>query len=132
MTFENALIGFALITMTALTIEIFYTYLAHGFGYGFSSNRPAVERTALGLRIQRAYQNQIESTAYIVPVLAAAALLNPSSEGAAIAAALIVIGRAAFVVLYYTGVPFIRIIGFSCASLSTLYLAVTLLLSVTA
>lgn len=124
MTFETALVGFALVTMTALTIEIAYTYLSQGFGYGFSSNRPMIERGALGLRIQRAYQNQVESAAYIVPVLVVAPLLGMTGEGPALAAAIVVFGRAAFVLLYYTGIPFIRILGFTCGSLGSLYLAV--------
>ncbi|WP_299621727.1 MAPEG family protein [uncultured Tateyamaria sp.] len=124
MTFEIALIGFALVTMTALTIEIVYAYVTQGFSYGFSSNRPVIERSALGLRLQRAYQNQIESAAYIVPVLSGAALLGVTGEGPALAAAIIVFGRAAFVLLYYTGIPFIRILGFSCGSLGSLYLSV--------
>lgn len=124
MTFEFALIGFALVTMTALTIEILYAYGSQGIGYGFSSNRPVVEKSALGLRIQRAYQNQIESAAYIVPVLVGSSLLGVTGEGPALAAAVIVLGRAAFVVLYYTGIPFIRILGFSCGSLGSLYLAI--------
>ncbi len=122
MSFELALIGFALVKMTALTIEIAYAYISQGFGYGFSSNRPIVERDALGLRIQRAYQNQVESAAYIVPVLAGAAFLGVTGEGPALAAAIIVFGRAAFVLLYYTGIPFIRILGFTCGSLGSLYL----------
>ncbi len=124
MTFETALVGFALVTMTALTIEIAYAYLSQGFGYGFSSNRPMIERGALGLRIQRAYQNQVESAAYIVPVLVGASLLGVTGEGPALAAAIVVFGRAAFVLLYYTGIPFIRILGFTCGSLGSLYLAV--------
>ncbi|MEX3017620.1 MAPEG family protein [Gymnodinialimonas hymeniacidonis] len=132
MTFETALIGFALVTMTALTVEIVYAYVSQGFGYGFSSNRPTVERGALGLRIQRAYQNQVESSAYIVPVLAGAAYLGVSGDGPALAAALIVLGRAAFVVLYYTGIPFIRILGFTCGSLGSLYLAVQCVLMMSA
>ncbi len=130
MSFEFALIGFALVTMTALTIEIAYAYISQGFGYGFSSNRPMIDRGALGLRIQRAYQNQIESAAYIVPVLVAASLLGVTGEGPAFAAALIVFGRAAFVGLYYTGIPFIRILGFTCGSLGSLYLALQCLFAV--
>ena len=131
MTVELALVCFALVTMTALTIEIMYAYISQGFGYGFSSNRPIVERGALGLRIQRAYQNQVESAAYIVPTLVGSALLGVTGEGPAFAAAVVVAGRAAFVLLYYTGIPFIRILGFTCGSLGSLYLAVQCLLIVT-
>ena len=123
MTFELALVCFALVTMTALTVEIMYAYVSQGFGYGFSSNRPRIERGAFGLRIQRAYQNQVESAAYIVPALVGSAVLGLTGEGPALAAAVIVIGRAAFVLLYYTGIPFIRILGFTCGSFGSLYLA---------
>ncbi|WP_299685420.1 MAPEG family protein [uncultured Tateyamaria sp.] len=127
MTPTFALVIFALVTMTALTIEIVYGYVTQGFGYGFSSNRPIIEKTALGLRIQRAYQNQVESAAYIVPVLAGAALAGLEAPGVLVACAVIVLGRAAFVLLYYTGVPFIRILGFTCGSLGTLYVAIQLI-----
>ncbi len=131
MSFELALVAFALVTMTALTIEIAYAYISQGFGYGFSSNRPIVDRGALGLRIQRAYQNQVESAAYIVPVLAGSVFLGVTGDGPALAAAIIVFGRAAFVFLYYTGIHFIRIIGFTCGSLGSLYLAFQCILAVT-
>ncbi len=124
-----ALIFFGLITMTALTIEVIYAYATQGFGYGFSSNRPQIERTALGLRIGRTYQNQVESAAYIVPILLAATVAGLDSFGVTTAAGLIVAGRAAFVLLYYTGIPFIRILGFSCGSFGSLYIAYVLLTS---
>ena len=119
----TALLAFALITMTAITVEIVYTYATQGFGFGFSSNRPAVEKSALGLRIQRAYQNQAESASYIVPILAAAALLGVDGSAAEVAASVIVGGRAAFILLYYTGIPFIRILGFVGGSFGSLFMA---------
>ncbi|MBM2576075.1 MAPEG family protein [Jannaschia sp. Os4] len=128
MTATTALILYALISMTALTVEIVYAYATQGFGYGFSSNRPAIERTPLGLRLERAWRNQVESAAYVLAVLAAAAVTGLSGPGPALALALVVAGRALFVLLYYTGLPFARIIGFSTASLGSLYLAVTMLL----
>lgn len=124
MTPLAALIVFALITMTAIGVEIFYTYATQGIGFGFSSNRPAVEKTPLGLRIQRAYQNQAEAASYIVPILAAAAFLGLDSPAAQITAAVIVAGRAAFILLYYTGIPFIRILGFMGGSFGSLYMAI--------
>ncbi|WP_299046825.1 MAPEG family protein [uncultured Tateyamaria sp.] len=123
MTPTAALLAFALITMTAITVEILYTYATQGFGFGFSSNRPRVDRTPMGLRIERTYRNQAESAAYIVPVLAAAAVLGLDSAAAQTTAAIIVAGRAAFVALYYTGLPFIRILGFGAGSFGTLFLA---------
>ena len=119
----TALLAFALITMTAITVEIVYTYATQGFGFGFSSNRPAVEKSALGLRIQRAYQNQAESASYIVPILAAAALLGVEGNAAEVTASVIVGGRAAFILLYYTGIPFIRILGFMGGSFGSLFMA---------
>ncbi|MEM9797337.1 MAG: MAPEG family protein [Pseudomonadota bacterium] len=127
MTLTTALILYALVTMTALTVEIVYAYATQGFGYGFSSNRPVIERTPLGLRIERAYRNQVESAAYILPVLTAGIVTGLQGPGIALAATLIVSGGAAFVLLYYTGIPFIRILGFTCGSLGSLYLALRLL-----
>lgn len=117
-----------MITFFVITTEIMYTYATQGFGYGFSSNRPAVEKSDFGKRVERTYKNQIESAAYIVPVLAAGAFLNFDNPGASLATLLIILGRIAFVILYYTGIPFIRILGFSTASFATLYLAVVMLM----
>ncbi|MEM7489509.1 MAG: MAPEG family protein [Pseudomonadota bacterium] len=128
MTATAALILYALTSMTALTVEIVYAYATRGFGYGFSSNRPAIERTRLGLRLERAWRNQVESAAYVLPVLTAAAATGVSGPGVPLALTAIVAGRAAFVLLYYTGLPFARILGFSAASLGSLYLAVTMLI----
>lgn len=120
----NALVCFALVTMFIITFEILYTYAVHGFGFGFSSNRPRVDQSRFEVRMKRILQNQTESTAYVVPVLAAVHFAGLSGTGVETAAALIVVGRAAYALLYYTGVPFIRIPAFSLSSLSTLYLAV--------
>ena len=123
MTFITALVLFALLTLIMLGHEIFYTYATQGFGFGFSSNRKTVERSPLALRIQRAYQNQVEAAAYGVPVLAAAAITGLEGSGAQTAALIFVIGRVAFAVLYYSGVPFIRVPAFLMGTLSTLYIA---------
>lgn len=130
MPYTAALVLFGLLTMIMLTIEIATTYITQGFGYGFSANRSTTtEPTALALRIKRAYQNQIESAAYGVPVLAAAAITGLESGSAAMAAHLFIIGRAAFAVLYYSGVPFIRVPAFGLSTMSTLYIAYVLLSS---
>lgn len=123
MTPTAALIAFGLLTMMLITIEIIYAYSTQGFAYGFSSNRPDVTRTAFGKRVERVYKNQVEAAAYIVPVLAGAAILGLSGTGVAIASLLIILGRVAFAVLYFTGLPFLRVLGFSTTSLSTFYLA---------
>lgn len=120
----TALIAFALITMSAIMVEILYTYATQGIGFGFSSNRPIVEKTALGLRIQRAYQNQVEASAYIMPIMVAAAILGLDGPAAQTTSTVIVVGRAAFVLLYYTGIPFIRIFGFMAGSFGSLFMAV--------
>ncbi|MBL4802058.1 MAG: MAPEG family protein [Emcibacter sp.] len=123
MTFITALVLFALLTLIMLGNEIFFTYATQGFSYGFSSNRGSVEKSPLALRIQRAYQNQIESAAYGVPVLAAAAISGLDGSDVQTAAMFFVVGRVAFAVLYYTGVPFIRVPAFVMGTLSILYIA---------
>lgn len=131
MSLIAALILFGLLTLFLLGNEIFYTYATQGFGYGFSANRGPVERSALALRIQRTYQNQIESAAYIVPVLAAGAISGLQGAGVELAALLIVVGRTAFALLYYSGIPFIRVPAFLMGTLSTLYIAYALFTSAT-
>ncbi len=129
MTFTTALIAFGIITLLMLGLEIMTTYAVQGFGFGFSANRGTVESPPFALRIKRAYQNQIESTAYGVPILAAAALTNLQFGGAELAALIFVIGRAAFAMLYYTGIPFIRVPAFLLGTLSIFYIAFGLLMT---
>ncbi len=127
MTFTTALISFGFLTLMMVGIEIMFTYATQGFGYGFSANRGEVIRSPLAIRIQRAYQNQVESTAYIVPILAAAAIVDLQGADVQMAAMLAVVGRVAFAVLYYTGVPFVRVPAFVMGTLSVFYIAFRLL-----
>ena len=130
MTITTALIAFCGMTIFALALEIMYTYATQGFGFGFSSNRPMIERSPLALRIQRAYQNQVESAAYILPAFVAAALAGLSGPLVEFAALAIIAGRFAFLILYYSGVPFLRLLGFIAGTMGSLflcYLAVTAL-----
>ncbi|MBD3665716.1 MAPEG family protein [Sulfitobacter aestuariivivens] len=127
MPLETALVWFGVITFIVIGVEIMYTYATRGFGFGFSSNRPAsVEKSPLGLRIERVYRNQVEASAYVVPILGGAALMGLATPAAQTAALLVVLGRAAFCVLYYTGIPFIRVLAFLTVSLSLLFILYTL------
>mgnify|MGYP001470697009 CR=1 FL=1 len=128
MAFTTALILFGLLTVVMLMIEVMTTYATQGFGYGFSSNRSTnTERPPMALRIQRAYQNQVESAVYGVPVLAAAAITGLESGSAETAALLFIIGRGAYALLYYSGISFVRVPAFALGVLSTIYIAYVLL-----
>ncbi|MEO0750182.1 MAG: MAPEG family protein [Pseudomonadota bacterium] len=127
MTFIPALIAFGVITLAALAIEVLFTYATQGIGFGFSSNRPIVEKSALGLRVQRAYQNQVESVAYIVPLLIAGHLSGLTGPMVELVVLAIIAGRTAFMLLYYTGLPFLRILGFVGGSMGSMMLAYFLL-----
>lgn len=124
----TALLLFGLLTILTLAVEIMFTYATLGFGYGFSSNRPALEKSKLANRISRVYGNQFESAAYIVPVLGAAAILGTTSPGISLATLLVILGRVGFVAAFYSGIPFLRVPFFAVANVSTLYIAVMLLL----
>lgn len=126
MPLETALVWFGVITFVVIAVEIMFTYATLGFGFGFSSNRPVVEKSGLALRIERVYRNQVEASAYIVPILGGAALMGVTTAGVQTAALLVVLGRAAFCLLYYTGIPFIRVLAFLTVSLSLLYILYTL------
>lgn len=119
----EALILFGFLTLMLIGMEIFYTYGTQGFLYGFSANRGPVERSPLALRIQRTYQNQVEAAAYAVPILAAAAVLGLQGADVETAALLLIVGRVAFSLLYFTGISFIRVPAFLLGTLSTLYIA---------
>lgn len=130
MDFSTALIVYGLISLVYLLAEVSFHYMYYGFTHGWSSNRPDTEpRPALGKRIANSFQNQTESAAYIVPVLAAAAVMGVDHAGAELAALLVILGRAAFGPLYWTGIPFIRIPAWGMAWISTAYIAVILLTS---
>ena len=130
MSYESALVYFAGLTILLLGIEIMFTYATQGFGFGFSSNRdPSREFSALAMRIKNTYRNQVESATYIVPVLAAASITGLGNSHAEMAALIIILGRVLFSVLYYAGIPFARVIGFTMATFSTLFIGYTLLAS---
>ena len=119
MTPEIALAAFGLITFATIGFEILFTYATQGFGFGFSAQRPVIERSGFALRVERIYRNQVESAAYVVPALGVAALMDLT---VGLACLLIVIGRAGFVLTYYTGIPFIRVPFFALASFPSLYI----------
>lgn len=120
----TALFVFAAVTLFALGVEIMYTYATQGVGFGFSSNRPDVELTPLGKRIARAYANQVESAAYIVPVLVAVIALEIEQRLIGYAAFAIAAGRVWFVLFYYTGLPFVRLLGFLGGSMGSLVILI--------
>lgn len=127
---ELALVYFGALTIVLLMVEVMYTYSYFGTAFGWSSNRPAdASRSALGIRIQRTFQNHIESAAYGVPVLGAAALMGVVTPGVQVAALLFVVGRAAFAPLYYSGIPFIRLPAWGMGWISIAYIAFVLITS---
>lgn len=130
MSFETAIAIYALITLVLLGNEIMFTYATQGFAFGFSSNRPAIGKSPLGLRIERTYRNQAESAAYILPALVLGALSGLQTPGLQTAALVIVLGRALFAVLYYTGLPLARVLGFVMGSFGSLYVIIAILLTI--
>jgi uncharacterized MAPEG superfamily protein len=130
MSFETAIAIYALITLILLGNEIMFTYATQGFAFGFSSNRPAIEKSPLGLRIERSYRNQAESAAYILPALVLGALSDLQTPGLQTAALVIVLGRALFALLYYTGLPLARVLGFVMGSFGSLYVIIAILLTI--
>ena len=128
MDFTTALITFGAISLIYLFIQVNFTYAYFGFGYGWSSNRKTDKvLSPIGKRIANTWQNQVESASYIVPVLGMAAFTGLEHSGAQTAALLIVLGRAAFGPLYWTGVPFLRIPAWALAFFSTAYVTYVLL-----
>lgn len=123
MEYTSALYAVGLITFVLLLIEINFTYATQGFAFGWSSNRdPSAEFSPLAQRIRNAYNNQVESAAYSVPVFAAAIFTGLESSSAETAALIYVIGRAIYAPLYYVGWAGARLIGFGMGSLSMIYI----------
>lgn len=123
MTFTFALASFAILTLLLLGTQIMFTYATQGFGYGFSSNRdPNVTYSPLAVRISNTYKNQVEAASYVVPVLGLAAIIGLQDPTAQTAALLVIVGRVLFSVLYYLGLPFVRVLGFLITNLSVVYI----------
>ncbi len=130
MEYTTALFFIGLITFVLLFVEVNFTYATQGFAYGWSNNRdPSATFSPLAQHIKNAYNNQVESAAYSVPVFAAAALTGLENSGAEIAALIYVIGRAIYGPLYYTGLPGARLVGFGMGSLSMIYIIFALVTS---
>ena len=125
MTLITSLISFGLLTLAMVGFEIFFTYATQGFAFGFSSNRKPVDLSAFATRMKRALQNQTEAASYGVPIIAAAAFAGLTG-GVETAAMLFVAGRTAFVLLYYTGITFVRVPAFLVSTLSIAYIAYVL------
>lgn len=134
MEYTTALYLIGLITFLLLLVEINYMYATQGFAYGWSANRnkDTTSFSALSKRISNAYNNQVESAAYSVPVFAVAALTGLESSGAETATLIYVIGRAIYGPLYYTGIPYARLVGFGMGSLSMMYILYALGISLMA
>jgi len=130
MEYTTALFSIGIITFVLLFVEVNFTYATQGFEYGWSNNRnPDATFSPLAKRIANAYNNQVESAAYSVPIFAAAAFLGLENSGAETAALIYVIGRAIYGPLYYTGIPGARLVGFGLGSLSMIYIIYALLTS---
>lgn len=122
MFMTTALAALAILTIALVGVDIMYTYYRKGFAFGFSSNRANYDPDPFGLRIKRTLQNQVESSAYTIPVLAGAALVGLDAPGVYVAATMIVIGRIGYAVMYYVGLPFVRVPFFVMGTLGSLYI----------
>lgn len=129
MTPETAIAAFGLITFATIGFEIMYTYATRGLAFGFSSQRPIVEKSGFALRVERVYRNQVESAAYILPALLTALYTQASIPALATVLLLIVLGRAGFVLMFYSGITFIRVPFFVLGSFGSLYILIMALIS---
>lgn len=127
MEIVTGLVVLGVLTIALVGMDIMYTYYRKGFLFGFSSNREVYQPDPFGLRIKRTLQNQVEANAYIVPVLAAAAFVGGDQPWLGAATAVVVYGRLAYAVLYYSGISFIRVPAFVMGTVGTLYVALRLL-----
>lgn len=93
MTFELALLAFGVMTIATVGVEILYTYATQGFAYGFAAKRPETTFSDFALQLKKAYNNQVETAAYAVPILAAAAFLQLQSDLALFAAWAFIVAR---------------------------------------
>lgn len=125
MPLEKALLILGMMAMATILFEILYVYATRGFGFGFAANRPPVERTAFGKRVSNIYQNQVEAVTYMGSVLAAALFMGVDSDAVQFAALVMVIGRAGFILTYFTGVHFVRVPFFVMGAVSTAFIAIS-------
>jgi uncharacterized MAPEG superfamily protein len=109
--------SFALVSFAVL-----YTYASLGFRYGFSANRPEVEKSAFYRRVDRSYMNHVENAALVVPLLAGIALLGLDSPEIRTGVLVLIVARIGFVLGYMSGIPYARLPFFMVGSLASLYL----------
>lgn len=120
MSYEVALLSFGLLSFALVGTEIMFTYATQGFRFGFSANRPNVEFSPFAIRLKKSYQNQVECASYAVPILLAAMFLQVDSAVAETAAAVFVVSRALYTILYWTGMHFVRVPAFLAAQMALL------------
>lgn len=126
----SALIFVGLLTLFCLLAQVLYTYYYYGLAYGWSANRSTdKELDQLGVRIRNTLQNQVETIAFAAPVLAAAAILQVSSEAITLAAFIHVIARACFIAFYYSGIPYTRLPAWAIGWMAIAYIAYELLMT---
>jgi uncharacterized MAPEG superfamily protein len=122
MTISSALAALGFLTLFIVGTSIMHTYATQGFAFGFSANRGDHKISPFGLRLRRSLQNHVEATAYAVPALLAVQFATPDHPHVALTASILVLGRALFIPLYWSGVSFIRVPAFLLGTLSSLYL----------
>jgi uncharacterized MAPEG superfamily protein len=122
MSAVTGLFVFAAMSFALVSFSVLYTYASQGFGYGFSANRPQVEKSAFYRRVDRTYMNHVENAALVVPLLAAIALLGLDSPEIRTGVLVLILARIGFALGYLSGIPYARLPFFMAGSLTSLYL----------
>jgi uncharacterized MAPEG superfamily protein len=118
----TGLFVFAAMSFVLVSFAVLYTYASLGFGYGFSANRPQVEKSAFYRRVDRSYMNHVENAALVVPLLGVIALLGLDSPEIRTGVLVLICARIGFVIGYMSGIPYARLPFFMAGSLTSLYL----------
>jgi len=86
-----------------------------GLKWGLGSRDEPLEKSAIQGRFARTVQNHAEAMLMFVPLMALVVYLGRENEWTAVAAWLVIIGRAIFIPCYILGVFGLRSVGYGIA-----------------
>ena len=105
----------ALMMLVTTLIQGALVPVTQGLKWGLGSRDEPLEKSAMQGRFARAVQNQAEAMLMYIPLMALVVALDRTSEWTAIAAWLVIVGRAAFIPLYLFGVFAMRSLAYGTA-----------------
>lgn len=104
----QSLLGSALILFALLSVQGTLAPLTHGLGWGLGPRDEPRTPSVLQGRMNRIIANHLEGMAMFAPLILVAHLAGVSTPLTQLGAALFVVSRALFAVVYAFGIPVLR------------------------